>query len=84
MLEEYDLQYGTRAERATRLLIPHVRRSMIVQARKLIQEDELEALADGDELNQARQAGHLLSEWQEGLLNFPPTYKFRHNFQLPL
>ena len=55
-----------------------------MQARKLIQEDELNALADGDELVQARQAGHFFSDWHEGPLNFRPTYKFRYISQLPL
>ena len=55
---------------------------MPVQARKLIQEDELEALTDGDELIQARRAGHFFSEWNEGPLLFPPTYKLRHMAQL--
>ena len=57
---------------------------MTAQARKLIQEDELKALSDGDELIQARRAGHLFSEWNEGPLLFPPTYKFRHTAQLLL
>ena len=51
--------------------------AMHVQARKLMQEDELEALADGDELIQARRAGFVFPGWAEGPLNFPPTYKFR-------
>ena len=49
-----------------------------MQARKLIQEDELEALCDGDELTQARRAGLVFPGWLEGPLHFPPTYKFRH------
>ena len=49
-----------------------------MQARKLIQEDELEALSDGDELTQARRAGLIFPGWLEGPLHFPPTYKFRH------
>ena len=49
-----------------------------MQARKLIQEDELEALSDGDELTQARRAGLVFPGWLEGPLHFPPTYKFRH------
>ncbi|CAK0784059.1 hypothetical protein CVIRNUC_007262 [Coccomyxa viridis] len=46
-------------------------------ARKLIQEDELEALCDGDELTQARRADLVFPGWLEGPLHFPPTYKFR-------
>lgn len=49
----------------------------LLQARKLIKEDELEALADGDELIQARRAGQAFPGWLEGPLYFPPTYKFR-------
>ena len=49
-----------------------------VQARRLIEDDELEALADGDELIQARRTGHYFSDWHEGPLTFCPTYKFRH------
>lgn len=55
-----------------------------VQARRLIQDDELEALADGDELIQARRTGHFFSDWHEGQLNFRPTYKFRHMSEVPL
>ena len=52
-------------------------KSVALQARKLIQEDELEALADGDELVQARRAGYFFSDWHEA----PLHCKFRHVFQ---
>ena len=57
---------------------PHKQGQLMMQARKLIQEDELEALSDGDELTQARRAGLVFPGWLEGPLHFPPTYKFRH------
>lgn len=48
-----------------------------IQVRKQLQLGELDALAQHDELVQARNAGNAFQGWAEGRLTFPPTYKFK-------
>lgn len=45
----------------------------VVQA---IAEGQLSKLAAHDELKHAQSKGDAFSDWQEGPLSFPPTYKF--------
>ncbi|EIE20020.1 DNase I-like protein, partial [Coccomyxa subellipsoidea C-169] len=47
------------------------------QVREQVRLRKFDALAEHDELVQAREAGDAFQGWCEGALTFPPTYKFR-------
>lgn len=49
------------------------------ETRKLLQEDNWDALLDKDQLKIEREAGRAFKGWKEGKIYFPPTYKYYHN-----
>ncbi len=49
----------------------------MLQVREQVRLRNFDALAEHDELVQAREAGDAFQGWFEGALTFPPTYKFR-------
>ena len=43
---------------------------------RLLEANDLEALRAKDQLNLERQRGTVFADFEEGVLNFPPTYKY--------
>uniref|UniRef100_A0A1D1Z1F3 Type I inositol 1,4,5-trisphosphate 5-phosphatase CVP2 n=1 Tax=Anthurium amnicola TaxID=1678845 RepID=A0A1D1Z1F3_9ARAE len=47
--------------------------------RKLLQNNDWDALFEKDQLKMEREAGRVFKGWSEGKLYFPPTYKYSNN-----
>ncbi|XP_021832928.1 type I inositol polyphosphate 5-phosphatase 2-like, partial [Prunus avium] len=47
--------------------------------RKLIFLKRWDELISNDQLNKELRSGHVFEGWKEGVINFPPTYKYEIN-----
>ena len=48
-----------------------------MQARALVKASDWMTLSSQDQLNIARKENQAFQGWEEGVLSFPPTYKFK-------
>ncbi|KAF9611988.1 hypothetical protein IFM89_037271 [Coptis chinensis] len=49
------------------------------ETRKLLQDNDWDALLEKDQLKNEREAGRIFKGWKEGKIYFPPTYKYSTN-----
>ncbi|KAL5700161.1 phosphoinositide 5-phosphatase [Ranunculus cassubicifolius] len=49
------------------------------ETKKLLEENNWDALLEKDQLNNEREAGRIFKGWKEGRIYFPPTYKYSNN-----
>ncbi|KAF5201098.1 Type i inositol polyphosphate 5-phosphatase protein [Thalictrum thalictroides] len=49
------------------------------ETRKLLEENDWDALLEKDQLKNEREAGRVFKGWKEGKIYFPPTYKYSNN-----
>ncbi|XP_057758442.1 type I inositol polyphosphate 5-phosphatase 2-like isoform X1 [Arachis stenosperma] len=49
------------------------------EVRKLVALKKWDQLKNNDQLSKELREGHVFSGWREGLINFPPTYKYEFN-----
>lgn len=47
--------------------------------RKLVARKQWDELINSDQLSEELRSGHVFDGWKEGLINFPPTYKYEFN-----
>ncbi|KAF7828532.1 type I inositol polyphosphate 5-phosphatase 2-like [Senna tora] len=50
-----------------------------VEVRKLVALKKWDELMNNDQLSKELRHGHVFEGWKEGLINFPPTYKYEFN-----
>ncbi|KAK1262710.1 Type I inositol 1,4,5-trisphosphate 5-phosphatase 2 [Acorus gramineus] len=49
------------------------------EIKEFISRKQCDVLIDKDQLREELQSGHVFNGWNEGLINFPPTYKYEKN-----
>ncbi|PIA38312.1 hypothetical protein AQUCO_02800175v1 [Aquilegia coerulea] len=49
------------------------------ETKKLLEENDWDALLEKDQLKNEREAGRVFKDWKEGKIYFPPTYKYSNN-----
>ncbi|XP_027334961.1 type I inositol polyphosphate 5-phosphatase 2-like isoform X1 [Abrus precatorius] len=49
------------------------------EVRKLVAQKKWDELMNYDQLSNELRGGHVFDGWKEGLINFPPTYKYEFN-----
>lgn len=49
------------------------------EVRKLVAKKQWDELINYDQLSRELRKGHVFEEWKEGMINFPPTYKYEIN-----
>lgn len=49
------------------------------EVRKLVALKKWDELMNNDQLSKELRSGHVFDGWKEGLINFPPTYKYEIN-----
>ncbi|KAK1306345.1 Type I inositol 1,4,5-trisphosphate 5-phosphatase 2 [Acorus calamus] len=49
------------------------------EIREFVSRKQWAELIDKDQLREELQGGHVFNGWKEGLINFPPTYKYEKN-----
>jgi hypothetical protein len=52
---------------------------MDTDVRRLVAEKQWDELINHDQLSKELRSGHVFDGWKEGLINFPPTYKYEMN-----